>query len=219
MKSFEEIREQFKHVNCGTDDCCMQCDTAVTEQNYAVEVEGLPKMFIDAKNPGEVKKKMRKLLRKPESLKSVERVMDADIKKHFRGKISGKDQQEEGYDHSAAVKAFLKKGGKIKKLPPGKAQGYHGKDDPGKGVKGMLDKPDSSKFKRGKKVRSMRADMSEKAIDAKKMDAYKKFAKAKKVDDDSIRMAMDNPKHAETKRLMKDKNFAKAFKMYQAAMK
>ena len=158
MKSFEEIREQFKHINCGTDDCCMECDTA------------------------EISEKRSKA--------------DDD-----------------------AVKAFLKRGGKIKKLPPGKAAGYHGKDDPGKGVAGMLSKPDSSKFKRGKKVRSMRADMSEKAIDAKKMDAYKKFAKAKKVDDDGIRMAMDNPKHAETKRLMKDKNFAKAFKMYQAAMK
>ena len=55
------------------------------------------------------------------------------------------------------------------------------------------------------------------AINSKKMDAYRKFAKAKKIDDDSIRMANDNPKHAETKRMMKDRNFAKALKMYQAA--
>ena len=43
--------------------------------------------------------------------------------------------------------------------------------------------------------------------------------KLKKIDDDSIRMAVDNPKHAETKRMMKDKNFVKALKMYQAAGK
>ena len=55
------------------------------------------------------------------------------------------------------------------------------------------------------------------AINSKKMDAYRKFAKAKKIDDDSIRMANDNPKHAETKRMMKDRNFAKALKMYQSA--
>lgn len=54
-----------------------------------------------------------------------------------------------------AVKAFLAKGGKIKKLPPGKAQGYHGKDDPGAGMKGMLDKGDTKKFKTRKKIRSM----------------------------------------------------------------
>ena len=58
---------------------------------------------------------------------------------------------------SDAVKAFLAKGGKIKKLPPAKAQGYHGKDDPGKGMHGMLDKPDTKKIGTRKKVKSMEA--------------------------------------------------------------
>ena len=60
-------------------------------------------------------------------------------------------------DTSDAVKAFLAKGGKIKKLPPAKAQGYHGKDDPGKDVRGMLDKPDTKKSVMGtrKKAKSM----------------------------------------------------------------
>ena len=56
-------------------------------------------------------------------------------------------------------------------------------------------------------------------IDARKMDAYKKFAKSKKIDNDSIRMAMDNPNHAETKRMMKNKDFVKALKMYKDAGK
>ena len=58
-------------------------------------------------------------------------------------------------DTSDAVKAFLAKGGKIKKLPPAKAQGYHGKDDPGKGMHGMLDKPDTKKIGTRKKAKSM----------------------------------------------------------------
>ena len=60
-------------------------------------------------------------------------------------------------DTSDAVKAFLAKGGKIKKLPPAKAQGYHGKDDPGKGMHGMMDKPDTKKSVMGtrKKAKSM----------------------------------------------------------------
>jgi len=55
-----------------------------------------------------------------------------------------------------AVKAFLAKGGKIKKLPPGRAQGSHGRDDPGKGMTGMLDKGDTKQFGTRKKVRSRR---------------------------------------------------------------
>ena len=54
-----------------------------------------------------------------------------------------------------AVKAFLKKGGKIKKLAPGKAAGYHGKDDPGKDMRGMMDKGDTKAFGTRKKVKSM----------------------------------------------------------------
>ena len=67
----------------------------------------------------------------------------------------GKKKKKE--DTSDAVKAFLAKGGKIKKLPPAKAQGYHGKDDPGKDVRGMLDKPDTKKSVMGtrKKAKSM----------------------------------------------------------------
>ena len=58
--------------------------------------------------------------------------------------------------HAKAIADFKKRGGKVTKLPPGKAAGYHGKEDPGDNVHGVLGKSDSSKFKPGKKVRSMR---------------------------------------------------------------
>ena len=60
--------------------------------------------------------------------------------------------------HQKAIAAFKARGGKITKLPPGKAAGYHGKEDPGHGVHGMLSKPDSNKFGTKKKVKSMNAD-------------------------------------------------------------
>ena len=56
--------------------------------------------------------------------------MDPDAAKNIRG------EQKEASDD--AMKAFMAKGGKITKLPPGKAQGYHGKDDPGKDVSGNI---------------------------------------------------------------------------------
>lgn len=54
-----------------------------------------------------------------------------------------------------AMKAYLAKGGKITKLPPGKAQGYHGKDDPGKDVAGNISKDDTKAIGTKKKVKSM----------------------------------------------------------------
>ena len=58
-------------------------------------------------------------------------------------------------EHDKAIAAFKAKGGKIKKLKPGYAQGYHGKDDPGSGMRGMLDKGDSKAFGTRKKIKSM----------------------------------------------------------------
>ena len=62
-------------------------------------------------------------------------------------------------EDAAADKAradFFKRGGKITKLPPGKAAGYHGKDDPGKDMHGMMAKGDTKDFKKNKFVGSMK---------------------------------------------------------------
>ena len=68
----------------------------INEATYKVEVEGLPTMYVDAENPGAVKTKLRKLLKKPDMVTSIERVTPADVKKHFRMKAAGKDEMEEG---------------------------------------------------------------------------------------------------------------------------
>ena len=83
----------------------------------------------------------------------------SDDEQAHRGEKDQARQQLKKSGHfkedSDAVKAFLAKGGKIKKLPPGKAAGYHGKDDPGKDVKGVMSKPDTDRFTTRKKVKSM----------------------------------------------------------------
>ena len=48
--------------------------------------------------------------------------------------------------HDKARADFFKKGGKVTKLPPGKASGWHGKDDLGSGMKGMLAKGSAKKL-------------------------------------------------------------------------
>ena len=59
--------------------------------------------------------------------------------------------------HDKAIAAFKAKGGKVKKLKPGYAQGYHGKDDLGTGMLGMLDRGDSKAIGTRKKAASMGA--------------------------------------------------------------
>ena len=78
--------------------------------------------------------------------------------------------------HAKAIAAFKARGGKVTKLPPGKAAGYHGKDDPGSGVHGMLSKPDSKKFNTKKKVRSMTADTQKESVDMKSFFDVRKAA-------------------------------------------
>lgn len=72
-----------------------------------------------------------------------------------KAKDASKKAMKMNNEDSDAVKAFLAKGGKIKKLPPAKAQGYHGKDDPGKDMHGVMDKPDTKAMGTRKKVKSM----------------------------------------------------------------
>ena len=80
---------------------------------------------------------------------------------------------------SDAVKAFLAKGGKIKKLPPGKAAGYHGKDDPGKDMHGMMKKNDTRRMGTRKKVKSMEGYYKDQEV--RKQDQSAPFSNPKPV--------------------------------------
>lgn len=64
------------------------------ETDYEVDVEGLPKMYVKANNPGEVKTNLRKVVRNPELIRGVERVAKATLQKIFRDKATGKDTEE-----------------------------------------------------------------------------------------------------------------------------
>lgn len=59
------------------------------EAKYSVDVDGLPRFYMDADSPAEIKKKLRTLLRKASSIDSVERSNDAKIKTDLRQRIKG----------------------------------------------------------------------------------------------------------------------------------
>ena len=67
----------------------------VNEGTYKVEIEGLPKMYMDTDNPGELRRDLRKIVRKVDMVKNVERVQKSQVRKDLQLKIQGKDEMEE----------------------------------------------------------------------------------------------------------------------------
>jgi hypothetical protein len=65
------------------------------EQDYKVSVEGLPDMYVKANSPSEVKATLRKVVKKPDMVRSVDRVTQSMLKKIFRDKAAGKEETEE----------------------------------------------------------------------------------------------------------------------------
>ena len=54
-----------------------------TESMWKVEIEGFPPFYVDAKSAGQVKADLRKKLKKPDDIQSIERVQKTDWKKEI----------------------------------------------------------------------------------------------------------------------------------------
>lgn len=65
------------------------------EMSFAVSIEGLPTMFMSADSPGMLKQTLRKIVKQPSMIQSVKRVTDAKVKKTFRLKAQGKEEESE----------------------------------------------------------------------------------------------------------------------------
>jgi len=74
-----------------------------TEAMWKVEVEGFPPFYMDGSSAGEVKMALKKKLKKPKEIKSIERIQKTAWKKDVLGRISGKDQEDD-------VEEWIKKG-------------------------------------------------------------------------------------------------------------
>ena len=70
----------------------------VKEAKYSVDVEGLPRFYMDADSPAQVKVALRKLLKKASSIDSVERVNDAKIKQDLRKRLKGAETDKRYVD-------------------------------------------------------------------------------------------------------------------------
>ena len=70
------------------------------ETNFQVNIEGLPMMFMSGMGQGEIMQKLRKIVKQPSMIQSVKRVTDADVKKTFRLKAQGRDEEEQQVDEA-----------------------------------------------------------------------------------------------------------------------
>jgi hypothetical protein len=66
------------------------------EMTFRVDIEGLPAMFMQAAGPGALKQELRKIVKQPSMIRDVKRVTDAVVKRTFRLKAQGRDDNGDG---------------------------------------------------------------------------------------------------------------------------
>jgi len=66
------------------------------EMTFRVDIEGLPAMFMQAAGPGALKQELRKIVKQPSMIRDVKRVTDAVVKRTFRLKAQGRDDDSDG---------------------------------------------------------------------------------------------------------------------------
>ena len=65
-----------------------------SEAMWKVEVEGFPPFYMDGNSAGEVKMALKKKLKKPKEIISIERIQKTDWKKNVMDRIAGKEIDE-----------------------------------------------------------------------------------------------------------------------------
>ena len=85
--------------------------------DFKVNIDGFPEMFMSGNSPSEVKTHLRKLVKQPSMIQSVDRVTKADKKKHHRDKVRESieevEEQSKGLWHNIHMKR--KRGEKMRK--------------------------------------------------------------------------------------------------------
>lgn len=108
----------------------------IVEAKFAVDIEGMPRFYMDSDSPGRVKVALRQMLKKANAIKSVQRTYDPQIKADLRARLkdASTDMQTNLVGESDEVHArFMRAHGK-------KAKGHgrwafttsrHGQSQPG----------------------------------------------------------------------------------------
>ena len=137
MKSFDDLRNEAANP-------AQQAAIAINMKKRGVKPKSEDQVFGSSAQQARAMQKRMNALKK----KAQKKLKTSDV-----------DEQMTPAQRAKAMADFKKRGGKVTKLPPGKAQGYHGKDDPGRDVSGIMKKTDTKAFGTRKKVRSLGSSM------------------------------------------------------------
>ena len=95
---------------------------------WEVKISGLPTFYSDGKSKGQVRQALRKMLKRPDDIESIERTTPAALKKIRRDQAKGegedvkKEEVEDAYDYKAKKGAIAAPGsGSIAKAKKAKA--------------------------------------------------------------------------------------------------
>jgi hypothetical protein len=89
----DEIRKGIKQIN--RFDSKLQDPLLKEELDFKVKVDGLPDLYVNGDSPSQVKMNLRKIVKKPDMIQSVDRITQATLKKILRDKVAGKEEMEE----------------------------------------------------------------------------------------------------------------------------
>ena len=95
---------------------------------WEVKIAGLPTFYSDGKSRGAVRQALRKMLKRPDDIESIERTTPAELKKIRRGQAAGtepgesNEEVEDAFDYKAKKGAIAAPGsGSIAKAKKAKA--------------------------------------------------------------------------------------------------
>ena len=72
----------------------LQENELLNEVEWKVKLRGLPIFYVPAKSAGEIRAMLRKQIKKPDDIISIERTTPAAKKKDFRGRAQGQDSED-----------------------------------------------------------------------------------------------------------------------------
>ncbi len=72
----------------------LQENELLNEVEWKVKLRGLPMFYVPAKSAGEIRAMLRKQIKKPDDIISIERTTPAAKKKDFRGRAQGQDSED-----------------------------------------------------------------------------------------------------------------------------
>ena len=72
----------------------LQENELLNEVEFKVKLRGLPIFYVPAKSVGEIRAMLRKQIKKPDDIISIERTTPAAKKKDFRGRAQGQDSED-----------------------------------------------------------------------------------------------------------------------------